>query len=100
MYNETTNTLTCVSTGSPATTVSWEKDGVPLSIDGSTYQLTQTVTDRTTSTYSNVLTVSETVPIAGSYICSISNEIGSTSSSVIVEGMRNTMQQYNKINNY
>ena len=78
-----------MSTGSPATTVSWEKDGLSLSIDGFTYQLTQIVTDRTTSTYSNVLTVSETAPsgVAGTYTCNVSNQIGSDTDSVIAVGM-------------
>jgi len=87
-YQEEAHTLTCVSTGSPATTVSWGKDGVPLSIDGSTYQLTQTITDRVSSTYSNVLTVSETAPtgIAGTYTCTVSNDLGTDSSNVTVVG--------------
>ena len=87
-YEEEARTLTCVSTGSPATTVSWVKDGVPLSIDGSTYQLTQTITDRVSSTYSNVLTVSETAPtgIAGTYTCTVSNDLGTDSSDVTAVG--------------
>ena len=87
-YEEEARTLTCVSTGSPATTVSWVKDGVSLSIDGSTYQLTQTITDRVSSTYSNVLTVSETAPtgIAGTYTCTVSNDLGTDSSDVIGVG--------------
>ena len=87
-YDKETHTLTCVSTGSPATTVSWVKDGVPLSIDGSTYQLTQTITDRVSSTYSNVLTVSETAPtgIAGTYTCTVSNDLGSESINLTVVG--------------
>ena len=64
------------------------KDGQSLSIDGSTYQLTQTVTDRASSTYSNVLTVSEAAPtgVAGTYTCSISNDVGSGSDNVIAVG--------------
>ena len=87
-YQEEIRTLTCTSIGSPATTVSWVKDGVPLSIDGSTYQLTQTITDRVSSTYSNVLTVSETAPtgIAGTYTCTVSNDLGTDSSSVTAVG--------------
>ena len=87
-YDGDSHTLTCVYTGSPATTVSWEKDGVPLSIDGSSYQLTQTVTDRASSTHSIVLTVSETAPtsVAGSYSCTVSNQIGSDQKSVTVIG--------------
>ena len=87
-YDGDNHTLTCVYTGSPATTVSWEKDGVPLSIDGSTYHMTQTVTDRASSTYSIVLTVSEMAPtgVAGSYTCTVSNQIGSDHKNVTVTG--------------
>ena len=64
------------------------KDGLSLSIDGSTYQLTQTVTNRASSTYSNVLTVSEIAPtgVAGTYTCTVSNDLGSDSDSVIAVG--------------
>ena len=87
-YQEEDRNLTCVSTGSPATTVSWMKDGQPLTIDGSIYHLTQTVTDRSSSTYSNVLTVSETAPsgVAGTYNCTVTNELGSDSSEVVADG--------------
>ena len=86
-YDEESRTLTCVSTGSPATTVSWMKDG--LSIDDSThYTMTQTVTDRASSTYSNVLTVSEGAPggVAGTYTCTVSNELGSDSKVLVAVG--------------
>ena len=65
------------------------KDGQPLTTDGSSYYtLTQTVTDRTTSTYSNVLTVSEAAPggVAGTYTCTVANELGSNSSELNVAG--------------
>ena len=63
------------------------KDGQPLTTDGSShYTLTQTVTDRASSTYSNVLTVSEGAPagVAGTYTCTVTNELGSESSEVTV----------------
>ena len=87
-YDGDNRTLTCVYTGSPATTVSWEKDGVPLSTDGSSYHMTQTVTDRASSTHSIVLTVSEMAPtgVAGSYICTVSNQTGSDQKNVTVIG--------------
>ena len=64
------------------------KDGQLLTIDGSTYHLTQTITDRSSSTYSNVLTVSETAPsgVAGTYNCTVTNELGSDSSEVVAVG--------------
>ena len=86
-YQEESRTLTCVSTVSPATTVSWMKDGQPLTTDGSSYfTLTQTVTDRTTSTYSNVLTVSEGTGVAGTYNCTVTNDLGSASRVVVALG--------------
>ena len=87
-YDEENCTLTCVSTGSPATTVSWMKNG--LSIDDSTgYTHTQTVTDRANSTYSNVLTVSEGATgggVAGTYACTVSNELGNSTRGVVAVG--------------
>ena len=64
------------------------KDGQPLTIDGSIYHLAQTITDRSSSTYSNVLTVSETAPsgVAGAYNCTVTNELGSDSSEVVAVG--------------
>ena len=86
-YQEESRTLTCVSTGSPATTVSWMRDGQSL-INSSTYHLTQTITDRSSSTYSNVLTVSETAPsgVAGTYTCNVTNDLGSDSMQVVAVG--------------
>ena len=88
-YNHVNRTVTCESTGSPATTVSWMKDGLLLTTDGSTgYTLTQTVTDRPSSTYSNVLTVSETVTggVAGTYTCNVTNDLGSDDREVVAVG--------------
>ena len=64
------------------------KDGQPLTIDGSIYHLTQTITDRSSSTYSNVLTVNETAPsgVAGTYNCTVTNGLGSDSSDVVAVG--------------
>jgi hypothetical protein len=77
------HTLTCVSTGSPATNVSWTKDGAPLT---SGYTISQTVIDRSASTYSNVLRVSPE-GAAGTYNCTVSNDLGSNSSGVVALGI-------------
>ena len=63
-------TLTCVSTGGPATTVTWTRDGAILSNDAN-YVFAKTVTDQLTATYNNVLTVTGREP--GNYTCSVAN---------------------------
>ena len=63
-------TLTCTSTGGPATTVSWRRNGTMLS-DDSTYSITSQVTDAVTATYTHTLTV--TGRLVGEYQCSVSN---------------------------
>ena len=59
-------TLTCVSTGGPATTVNWTRDGGPVA--GVT---SQTVTNMMAATYNNTLTVTGREP--GNYSCSVAN---------------------------
>ena len=64
-------TLTCVSTGGPATIVTWTRDGNNVPYDA-THELTQTVTDQFNIVYSNVLTV--TGSESGIYTCSVTND--------------------------
>ena len=59
-------TLTCVSTGGPATTVTWTRDGA-----AATGAASQNVTSTLTATYVNTLTVTGRLP--GSYQCSVAN---------------------------
>ena len=83
------STLTCTSTGSPATTVSWTRNGQPVAIDGNTYQLTQTVTDRAASTYENVLTINQPLAsiLGSTFTCTIINTLGSAFNSLQVTGL-------------
>ena len=85
-YEEENCTLTCVSTGSPPTVVSWMKDGENITIDGHHFSLSQTITDRVSSTYNNTLTVGEGVTggVAGVYNCAVSNVLGSDSTMIAV----------------
>ena len=77
--------LTCTSTGAPATTVSWRRDGTLLS-DDSTYKITSQVTDTVTATYTHTLTV--TGRLEGEYQCNVSNiRTPSGSSRSITVGM-------------
>ena len=85
VYNETTSSLTCTSTGGPATTVTWRKSGVIITTNA-TYQQTQVVTNTTTGTYETVLTIAQSVSdIFDIYNCTIENARG-TSSVVAVTG--------------
>ena len=78
--------LTCTTTGSPATTVTWRRDGQPVAIDGRTYNMVQTVTNRASATYENELMVRP--PALGStFTCAVSNTLGSSAMSNSVTGM-------------
>ena len=55
-----------------------------MELDGITYQLTQTVTDRAQSTYQNVLTINQSLAdIIGpiTFTCSVENTVGTSPSS-------------------
>ena len=59
-------TLTCISTGGPATTVTWTRDSVTVT------EGTETVLDNhTTSQYTHTLTV--TGRLGGLYTCTVTN---------------------------
>ena len=62
-------TLTCVSAGGPAMTVTWTQDGV-----AATGVTSQTVTSLMTATYTNTLTVTGRLP--GVYKCRVQNDRG------------------------
>ena len=90
-----TFTITCTSTGGPATTVSWRRDGTMLSDsstymmrdgkilnDNSTYSITsQVLTNAETATYNHTLTV--TGRLVGEYVCNVSNNKPSSSSRML-----------------
>ena len=73
-------TLTCISTGGPATTVTWTRDSVTVT-DG-----TETVLDDpVTAQYTHTLTVTDRLP--GLYTCTVANDKPSNDSqSFTVEG--------------
>ena len=87
-YDGGNRAIYCISTGSPATRVTWMKDGQPLTADGSSpYSFSQTITNRSISTYSNVLSISERVQrVTGTYTCIVSNDLGSDSMELVAVG--------------
>ena len=74
-------TLTCISTGGPATTLSWTRDSTTVITEGTETVLNDTVTARYTHTL-NVTTV-------GEYTCTVANDKPSnaTSNGITVTGM-------------
>ena len=87
-FNENSNingssprfTLTCISTGGPATTVIWTRDS------GTVTEGTKTVLDdRVTAQYTHTLTV--TGRLTGLYTCTVANDKPSNDSAqLIVDG--------------
>ena len=81
------STLTCTSTTSIATTVTFMRDGNAINgivrdgdsatVNGVTYQLSQTLTDRIQSTYDNVLTIIEPLSSLASstFTCQVENAL-------------------------
>ena len=74
-------TLTCISTGGPATTVSWTRDSTTVITEGTETVLNDTVTAR----YTHTLTVTGRYP--GLYTCTMANNKPSTAArNFIVKG--------------
>ena len=80
-FNSSTNTLTCTSTGGPATNVTWKRDGVVITLNA-TYQQTKRVVDLVSGTYQTILTIDPSVgqsDIDGTYNCTVENARGESS---------------------
>ena len=71
-------TLTCISTGGPATTVTWTRDSTTVTQGNKTV-----LNDPVNATYTHTLTVTT----AGNYTCTVSNnKTSSDSASITLEG--------------
>ena len=83
-YSSADQTLTCTSTGGPATTVVWRQNCVIVQKNDSNYMQSQTVRNTQTASYENTLRVvgANATISDGVYTCSVSNSRGSASSSV------------------
>ena len=69
-------TLICKSTGGPPTTITWYRNGQPLTIDGSTYQQSQRLVDAQRATYDNILYANNINDLLGNFTCIVSNVRG------------------------
>ena len=87
-FNRQSFTLSCTSTGGPASTVTWRKDGVVLTLNA-TYQQTKSLVDPLVGTYQTMLTIDPSVGqqhIVGIYNCTVENDRGESSKTVVVAG--------------
>ena len=87
-YNDQSRTFNCTSTGGPATTVTWRRDGAVITLNA-THQQTQTIVDTVEGTYETVLTIDPSVgqsDIVGTYNCTVENVRGESSETVVVPG--------------
>ena len=72
-------TLSCTSSESPPTIVTWLKDGVEVVVDGTTIQEAKVIENRATSSYVNMLLINmEPDNLLGSYSCNVNNTLGSS----------------------
>ena len=66
--------INCSTTGLPPTSILWTRGSTQL-VNNQVYQLSQLLSDRATSTYSNLLTINQTLQgLRGIYLCSASSE--------------------------
>ena len=65
--------LTCVSSGGPASSVNWTRNGVALTTGGADFTTSQTLVDTEQATYHNTLTASGQELLQGNFTCTVGN---------------------------
>ena len=83
-------TFTCETRTAPPTEITWRRNGVSINIDGNTTRMTQTITNRRSTYYTNTLYIhGDPDEMAGRYTYSYGNRYSShvTSSSVTIQGI-------------
>ena len=80
-----TFTLTCTSTGGPATNVSWTVNNSAVTEDNAYYITSQMLIDPEKATYKHTLAV--TGRLVGKYECRVSNRMSSDSEWLTVVGV-------------
>ena len=87
-YDKTSQTITCASTGGPATDVTWSKDNENIRLSmGGLYEHSQIIINTTTAIYENRLRISDkSSGVAGNYTCQVKNSKGSINESLYIQG--------------
>ena len=87
-YDDQSRTLTCTSTGGPATNVTWKRNGVVITLNA-THRQSKRLVDPVQGTYQTVLTIDPAVDwssVVGTYNCTVKNIRGESSKTVVVPG--------------
>ena len=87
-FDRESRTLTCTSTGGPATNVTWRKDGAVIT-PSTTHQQTQMIVDTVEGIYQNTLTIAQSVTgdnLYGLYSCMVKNSRGSSNKTIHLYG--------------
>lgn len=79
--------LTCKSIGGPVTNITWQKNGQTLNIDGTKYTQVQEINNTETAIYINTLLARDVVDFVGSFTCTVMNERGQSSKSLVLGGV-------------
>ena len=71
--------VTCITSGTPPTSVTWTRNGVVITVNESMYQSTQVLIDRNGTIYGSFLTINGTFEDAvGDYSCTAENSLGAS----------------------
>ena len=88
IYDRTSQTITCTSTGGPATDVTWSKDNVTIGLSmASMYEYSQIIINTTSAIYENRLRiVDKSSEAAGNYTCQVTNSRGGINGNLYIQG--------------
>ena len=90
LITDSTFTLTCISTGGPATTVTWTRDNVTITEGTESHYIEDG------GSYGNILTVTER--LEGLYTCTVANDRPSNDSANITVQGNNISTEYTSLN--
>ena len=84
-YNKETLTLTCNSTGGPASQVTLIKDGAVISAGNTEYVFSQRIIDLQNSSYINMIRGNRTANFLGVLTCIVENTRGRSNRSIEID---------------
>ena len=90
LYNRASQTITCTTSGGPATDVTWFKDHVEITMTSieDLYESSQIIINTINATYENRLRiVDKSSKAAGTYTCEVTNPRGNTNESLCIQGI-------------